>query len=87
MPVLAEAMALAAGASNLRWSQFLLACGSGNLIYALALALNGAELVPGALLGPGLILPMLLPVAAWLIWRRVRRSTSSGEHAHADLPD
>ena len=87
VPVLAEAMALAAGASNLRWSQFLLACGSGNLIYALALALNGAELVPGALLGPGLILPMLLPVAAWLIWRRVRRSTSSGEHAHADLPD
>ena len=87
VPVLAEAMALAAGASSLRWSQFLLACGSGNLIYALALALNGAELVPGALLGPGLILPMLLPVAAWLIWRRVRRSTSSGEHAHADLPD
>ena len=87
VPVLAEAMALAAGASKLRWSQFLLACGSGNLIYALALALNGAELVPGALLGPGLLLPMLLPVAGWLAWRRLRRSNPRGETTHADLPD
>jgi uncharacterized membrane protein YdjX (TVP38/TMEM64 family) len=87
VPVLAEAMALAAGASDLRWSQFLLACGAGNFIYALALALNGAELVPKALLGPGLLLPMVLPVAGWLIWRRRRKSTSSGESTHADLPD
>ncbi len=87
VPVLAEAMALAAGASNLRWSQFLLACGSGNLVYALALALNGAELVPQAMLGPGLILPMLLPVAGWLIWQWTRRSSSTGDSKHADLPD
>ena len=87
VPVLAEAMALAAGASKLRWSQFLLACGAGNFIYALALALNGATLVPKALLGPGLLLPMLLPVAAWLIWQRVQKSSSSGESTHADLPD
>ncbi len=87
VPVLAEAMALAAGASKLRWSQFLAACGAGNFFYAAALAMNGAELVPKALLGPGLILPMLLPVAGWLTWRRIRKSSSSGEATHADLPD
>lgn len=87
VPVLAEAMALAAGASNLRWSEFLLACGTGNLIYALALALNGAEFVPDAALGPGLLLPMLLPAAGWLVWRRLQRSQQSGENSHADPAD
>jgi uncharacterized membrane protein YdjX (TVP38/TMEM64 family) len=87
VPVLAEALALAAGAAQLRWSQFLAACGGGNLIYALALALNGAELVPGALIGPGLLLPMLLPVVAWWLWQRSKSSMSNGERTHADLPD
>ena len=75
VPVLAEAVAIAAGAARVSWPQFLLACGSGNLIYAGALALNGAHWVPDALIGPGLLFPMLLPVAAWLIWRAIRRST------------
>lgn len=87
VPVLAEALALAAGAANLHWTQFLLACGLGNVVYALALALNGAALVPQSLLGPGLIVPMLLPVAGWLVWQHKHRSTSSGEATHADLPD
>lgn len=78
VPVLAEAVAIAAGAAGVSWPQFLLACGAGNLIYAGALALNGAQLVPGGLLGPGLVLPMLLPVAAWLIWRAVRRTARPG---------
>ena len=75
VPVLAEAVAIAAGAARVSWPQFLLACGSGNLVYAAALALNGSELVPGAPIGAGLLLPMLLPVAGWLIWRAIRRST------------
>lgn len=79
VPVLAEAVALAAGAAGLSWPQFLLACGAGNAIYAAALALNGAHLVPGALVGPGLLLPMLLPVAAWLVWRRVRPQPQPGD--------
>lgn len=87
VPVLAEAMALAAGAARLRWSQFLLACGSGNLVYALALALNGAELVPHAPIGPGLLLPMLLPAAGWLLWQRLRRTTPEGERTDAVVPD
>jgi hypothetical protein len=41
------------------------------------LALNGAALLPGELLGPGLVLPMLLPVAAWLVWRALHRRRSA----------
>ena len=58
---------------------FLLACGAGNLIYAAALALNGAELLTGGgVRGPGLVLPMLLPVAAWLLWRATHRDSKPG---------
>jgi uncharacterized membrane protein YdjX (TVP38/TMEM64 family) len=78
VPVLAEAVVLSAGAARVNWPQFLLACGSGNLIYAGALALNGAQLLPDVLFGPGLLLPMLLPAAAWLIWRMARRVNRSG---------
>ena len=78
VPVLAEAVVPCAGAARLDWPQFLLACGCGNLLYAGALALNGAQLVPDAPIGPGLLLPMLLPLAAWLIWRRLRRVNDRG---------
>jgi hypothetical protein len=61
------------------WPQFLLACGAGNLVYAAALALNGAELLSGSLIGPGLILPMLLPVAAWLLWRATHHDSPTGD--------
>jgi uncharacterized membrane protein YdjX (TVP38/TMEM64 family) len=78
VPVLAEALAIAAGAARVSWPQFVLACGAGNAIYAGALALNGAALVPSAPLGPGLVLPMLLPAGAWLIWRALRRHSLDG---------
>ena len=78
VPVLAEAVAIAAGAARVSWPQFLLACAAGNAIYAGALALNGAALVPEAPLGPGLVLPMLLPAGAWLIWRVLRRNSLDG---------
>jgi uncharacterized membrane protein YdjX (TVP38/TMEM64 family) len=78
VPVLAEALVFSAGAARLSWPQFLAACASGNLVYAGALALNGAQLLPDAILGPGLLLPMLLPVAAWLIWRKTRATPHRG---------
>lgn len=79
VPVLAEAVALAAGAARLRWPQFLLASGAGNLLYAGVLALNGSQVMPQAPTGVGLLLPMLLPAAGWLVWRRLRRNPSSLE--------
>jgi len=70
IPIVAEAMALAAGATRMPIRTFLLVGGSGNLIYALALAANGAALMPEtSLTGRGLILPMLLPAATWFAWR------------------
>lgn len=79
VPVLAEAVVFAAGAARVSWPQFLLGCGAGNFIYAGALALNGAQLLPGALVGPGLLLPMLLPAAAWLVWRKLRSTSHQGD--------
>jgi uncharacterized membrane protein YdjX (TVP38/TMEM64 family) len=73
VPVLAEAIAIAAGAARLAPGRFALACGAGNLVYAVALAGNGAALLPSAPIGPGLVLPMLLPAVAWWLWRRSRR--------------
>ena len=73
VPVLAEAVALAAGATRMPWSNFLLLSASGNAIYATALCANGATLLPDDLLGPGLIIPMVLPVAAWLAWRALAK--------------
>ncbi len=79
VPVLAEALCLAAGAGRSPFRSFLATCGAGNAIYAFVLAGNGAALLPASLLGPGLIVPMLLPVVAWLIWRWLarRRATAA----------
>ena len=73
VPVLAEALTFTAGAEKMNFVAFMLVSIAGNGIYALALAGNGAALLPDALAGPGLILPMSLPVAAWLIWRWLAR--------------
>jgi uncharacterized membrane protein YdjX (TVP38/TMEM64 family) len=70
VPVFAEAVVLAAGATRVAVAPFVLACAAGNAVYALVLAANGAALLPDAMAGPGLIVPMFLPVAGWLLWRR-----------------
>lgn len=70
VPVFAEAVTFTAGAERMPPGRFLVICASGNLIYAAALAANGASLLPTGLAGPGLVLPMLLPVIAWILWRR-----------------
>ncbi len=85
VPILAEAMALAAGASLMPFLHFLGVCLAGNAIYAGVLAGNGAALLPDALIGPGLFIPMLLPVVTWAIWRlaaRRQRSAAASELEH-----
>jgi uncharacterized membrane protein YdjX (TVP38/TMEM64 family) len=76
VPVLAEALTFTAGAEKMNFIRFILVAIAGNGIYALALAGNGAALLPDALAGPGLILPMSLPVAAWLLWRWLERRSN-----------
>lgn len=73
VPVLAEAVTFTCGAQRLPWGPFLLTAAAGNLLYALVLTGNGAALLPDALLGPGLVIPMALPVIAWLGWRWLAR--------------
>jgi uncharacterized membrane protein YdjX (TVP38/TMEM64 family) len=73
VPVLAEAVTFMAGAEKMKFMPFLMVSIAGNGIYSVALAGNGAALLPDAWTGPGLILPMLLPVAAWLLWRWLER--------------
>lgn len=69
VPVLAEAISIAAGVTRVPVRRFALASFLGNALYAAAMAGNGAMLLPEGLAGPGLVLPMLVPAAAWAIWR------------------
>jgi len=69
VPILAEAMVIAAGATRTRFMHTLAVCAAGNLVYAGILAADGAALLAGNWTGPGIILPLLLPVAGWGLWR------------------
>jgi membrane protein YqaA with SNARE-associated domain len=75
VPVLAEAACIAAGAERVPFVGFVVAVVLGDALYALAMAGNGAALLPGDIAGPGLVAPMLLPVAAYLVWQRRARLT------------
>jgi 3-dehydroquinate synthase len=79
VPVLAEAVSLAAGVARVPVARFALASVTGNGLYAAAMAGNGAALLPEGLAGPGLVLPMIVPVAAFLYWRsRIARRVRMG---------
>lgn len=82
VPVVAEAMALTAGATRVAVLPYLSACAAGNAFYALVLAANGATFIPDAWVGPGLIVPMLLPVAAWLAWRQLAKRENPTDLEH-----
>ena len=71
VPVFAEALAIAAGAERMPLTSYLSSALLGDLIYAAALAADGAALLPESSWGGGLILPMLLPVAGYLAWRKL----------------
>lgn len=70
VPVFAEAVAVAAGAARVPLGRYALSMLLGNALYALALAGNGALLLPAGLAGPGLVLPMAAPVLAYFVYRR-----------------
>ncbi len=72
VPVLAEAVAIAAGVERMPLARFMLAGALGNAAYAFAMAGSGAALLPEGLAGPGLAPPLLVPVVAWWLWRRTR---------------
>jgi uncharacterized membrane protein YdjX (TVP38/TMEM64 family) len=69
VPILAEAMTIAAGATRIPFVHMLAACAVGNVIYAGILAADGAALLAADWTGPGIILPLLVPVIGWGLWR------------------
>jgi len=75
VPILAEAMIIAAGATRIPMVHMLAACAVGNAIYAGILAADGAALLAADWTGPGIILPLLVPVIGWGLWRWARKRT------------
>ncbi len=73
VPVLAEALTFAAGATGMGVISFLGAIGLGNALYAAALAGSGAALLPDGLAGPGLVVPLAIPLVGYGIWKWVTR--------------
>lgn len=69
IPVLAEAVTFAAGASAVKLNHFLYISVFANAVFAAVLAKNGAALDADNIMGVGLLIPMLLPVVGWLIWQ------------------
>lgn len=74
IPVLAEAIAIGAGVERVPFAPYVAAGAAGNALYAAVLSANGAALLPEGILGPGLIVPMLVPVLGYLAWRRLARA-------------
>jgi len=79
LPLIAEAAAIMAGATGMKWREFLLAAGSGNLAIALVWSIAGAmggdaDSLQWVLVG-SLVVPVLI---TWLMLRR-NMQTPSGE--------
>jgi len=70
VPMLAEALALSAGATRMPLRHFLLSAALGDTIYAAALSAAGAKLLPSGAYALALIVPMLLLAAAGWAARR-----------------
>ena len=73
VPVLAEMTTLTSGATRLPLPSFLTACALGNAVYASMMCASAATLLPAGWTGPGLVIPMLVPALAWIVWRALRR--------------
>lgn len=71
VPIIAEAAAMVAGATRMPPAAFLVSCALGNGIYSVALCSNAALWIAAGWKGPALVFPMLLPVVAWFLWRRL----------------
>ncbi len=73
VPIVAEAVSFAAGATRMPVLHFILLSAAGNAIYTVVLCGSAVAFVPDALVGPGLVVPMLLPVLAWGVWHAMSK--------------
>jgi uncharacterized membrane protein YdjX (TVP38/TMEM64 family) len=72
IPILAEAVAIAAGAGGVPLRTFAWASVAGNAIFAMALGGSGAALLSAHWVGAGLVLPMALPVLGYVLIRYLK---------------
>ncbi len=86
VPILAEALTMAAGASRAALIPALAACALGNAVYTGLLTASSASLLAVAPEGPMILLPLLLPALAWAIWRRASRRDPRAEDAGDAAP-
>lgn len=70
VPIFAEALAVAAGATRIGFARSMLACAAGNLVYAAALSASGATFIPAGWATPALALALGIPAGGWWLWRR-----------------
>jgi len=78
LPVLAEALAVSAGATRMPVQHFLASAALGDAVYAAVLSAAGAELLSTGSYLTALAVPLLLiAVAGWVVKRWFGRSASS----------
>ncbi len=77
IPILAEAVTFTAGAGQIRLYDFMFISSFANAVFAAALTANGSALVTENPFGIGLLLPTLLPVVGWLVWKIKLKNTQS----------
>ena len=70
VPVFAEAVALAAGATRMPLGRFVAACAAGNAVYAFVVVANGDLLLGGDFPLLGWLLPLAIPLVGYLWYRR-----------------
>jgi len=69
IPVVSEAVTFTAGAGGIKLFPFMFISTFANAVFAAVLTGNGATFFPDNSIGIGLLLPMILPVTAWLVWQ------------------
>ncbi|MEZ5552748.1 MAG: hypothetical protein R3E82_17840 [Pseudomonadales bacterium] len=72
VPIVAEAVTIAAGAARAPFAQVALASLAGNLAYTGVLAASGAALLSTQWHAVGLLVTLAAPVLGWLLWQRSR---------------
>jgi len=79
VPLVAEAAAIMAGATGMRWRAFLLAAGSGNLAIALVWTLAGSLGRAADSLQWAVVASLVVPVVlTWLVLRRSLQTPTGG---------
>jgi uncharacterized membrane protein YdjX (TVP38/TMEM64 family) len=70
VPIFAEALIVAAGATRIGFTRSMLACAAGNGVYAAALSASGATFIPAGWATPALALALIVPAGGWWLWRQ-----------------